>query len=205
MSRPRRPNHSPALSPGEVRIIGGQLRGSRLPVPDLPGLRPSSDRMRETLFNWLMFDLPGRACLDLFAGSGALGFEAASRGAAPVLLVERDPQAVAQLRASAERLKAAVEVHAGDAIAFLQAPPRRRFDLVFIDPPFASELHAATLAALPAHLSERALIYVESPPGPAPTVPADWSLHRELATRQAHGRLYRRRGTETPSGDPPAH
>jgi 16S rRNA (guanine966-N2)-methyltransferase len=201
MSRPRRPPQTPTPSPGEVRIIGGQLRGSRLPVPDLPGLRPSSDRMRETLFNWLMFDLPGRACLDLFAGSGALGFEAASRGAAPVLLVERDPQAAALLRASAERLKAQVEVHAGDAIAFLQTPPRRRFDLVFVDPPFASELQAAALAALPPHLSERAFIYVESPPGPAPTVLADWSLHRELATRQAHGRLYRRRGAEKPSAD----
>lgn len=177
---------------GEVRIIGGRLRGSRLKFPALPGLRPSSDRMRETLFNWLMHETAGRACLDLFAGSGALGFEAASRAAAPVLLIERDPAAAAALRASAQRLGAGLDVQVGDAIAWLRQPPARTWDLAFIDPPFAAGLHDTAIGLVDAHLAERALVYVESAPGPAPAVPPHWQLHRELATRHAHGRLYLR-------------
>lgn len=176
---------------GQVRIIGGRLRGSRLPVPAVAGLRPSADRVRETLFNWLMFELAGRRVLDLFAGSGALGFEAASRGAARVLMMERDPGALASLRESAARLAPEVEVRGGDALALLAQAPAERWDLVFIDPPFGAGLHASCLAALPPHLDEQAWVYVEAPTGMALELPAGWRLHRELTTREACGRLYR--------------
>lgn len=193
MSRPRLPSAAAKTglaAAGEVRIIGGRLRGSRLRFPAVPGLRPSADRMRETLFNWLMHETAGRACLDLFAGSGALGFEAASRGAEPVLLIERDPAAAAALRANAQRLDVALDVLAGDALAWLRRPAAQRYGLVFVDPPFAAGLQAAVVELLPPHLAPRAFVYIEAAPGPAPPVPADWRLHRELATRHAHGRLY---------------
>src|SRR6478735_1830339 len=106
--------------PGQVRIIAGSLRGSKLPVPDHPGLRPTSDRVRETLFNWLQHDVGGVRVLDLYAGTGALGFEAASRGAAEVVMIERDAALAGQLRASAERLKCtAVRVETIDVLAWL--------------------------------------------------------------------------------------
>lgn len=197
---PRRPKPSPALT-GHVRIIGGRLRGSRLPVPAVAGLRPTSDRVRETLFNWLMFELAGRRVLDLFAGSGALGFEAASRGATRVLMVERDPIGLACLRESAARLAPEVEVRAGDALALLAQPPVERWDVVFLDPPFSADLHAACLTALPAHLAERAWVYVEAPIGLALSLPPGWRLHRELSTREACGRLYR---VDTVAGPQPA-
>jgi 16S rRNA (guanine966-N2)-methyltransferase len=190
MSRAR-PQASQAPAAGEVRIIGGRFRGSRLPVPNLAGLRPSSDRMRETLFNWLQFELAGVQVLDLFAGSGALGFEAVSRGAGRVLMIEREPVAAASLRASALRLGAEAEVLAEDALAWLARPPLRAFDLAFVDPPFAAELLPRVLAQLSAHLAARAWVYVESAPGWVPTLPEGWRLHRELATRHAHGRLFR--------------
>ena len=117
----RRAAHGAPQAPHEVRIIGGQWRRSRLPVPDAPGLRPTPDRVRETLFNWLGQDLSGWRCLDAFAGSGALGFEAASRGAARVLLVEQDRRLAEGLRAVKERLNAdAVEVVCGSAQAVMQ-------------------------------------------------------------------------------------
>lgn len=192
MSRQIPPRAASAASrgSGEVRIIGGRLRGSRLRFPSLPGLRPSSDRMRETLFNWLMHDIAGRACLDLFAGSGALGFEAASRGAGPVLLIEREPAAADALRANAQRLDAGVQVHVGDATAWLRQPPVRRYELVFVDPPFAAGLQGEVTRLLAPHLADQSLVYVEGAPGPALEVPSGWRLHRELATRHAHGRLY---------------
>ena len=130
--------------PGQVRIIGGTLRGSKLPVPDMPGLRPSGDRARETLFNWLQHEVAGKRVLDLFAGSGALGFEAASRGAAEVVLLERDGLLAQSLRDSARRLKAdAVRVEYADAMTWLARAPEGRFDLAFLDPPFQANLWAA--------------------------------------------------------------
>ena len=133
---------------GSVRIIGGRWRGTRLPVPDRPGLRPTSDRARETLFNWLQPMLPGARVLDLFAGSGALGLEALSRGARSAVLVERDRRRCERLRAVADRLDgggAARIVHA-DALGFLRAPTGERFDLAFIDPPFDLDLWGAAIA-----------------------------------------------------------
>ena len=127
----------------EVRLIGGQWKRSKLPVADRPGLRPTPDRVRETLFNWLGQDLAGWRVLDAFAGSGALGFEAASRGAGEVVLLERDAVLARSLAASKARLHAdALQVHATDALAWMAGAAHGRFDLVLLDPPFDAGLHA---------------------------------------------------------------
>jgi 16S rRNA (guanine966-N2)-methyltransferase len=184
---------SPAA--GSVRIIGGRWRGTRLPVPDLAGLRPTSDRVRETLFNWLQAVLPGARVLDLFAGSGALGLEAVSRGAGTAVLVERDPVQAASLRDSARRLDAGarVQVVQDDALRWLAAqdgaPP---FDIAFVDPPFDGQLWAPALQALPQRMAAGGWLYVESPAGLVPPPPDGWALHRELRTAQAHAALYQR-------------
>ena len=189
-----RPGKPPAGGVGSVRIIAGQWRGTRLPVPDRPGLRPTSDRVRETLFNWLQPVLPGARVLDLFAGSGALGLEAASRGAAHVQLVEADGALAQSLADAAARLDAQgrVAVRRGDALAFLGEDAGEPWDIAFVDPPFAAGLWPAVLALLPARLAADAWMYVESPAGHAPQLPADWALHRESATRDVRYALYRR-------------
>ena len=150
--------------PHEVRIIGGVLKRSKLPVPDKPGLRPTPLRVRETLFNWLGQDLSGWSCLDAFAGSGALGFEAASRGAASVLMLEREPDLVASLRASQQRLKAeAVRVERAEAVSWMRSATAQQFDLVLLDPPFdAPGLLADAIEASTHLLKEEGAIYVES-------------------------------------------
>jgi 16S rRNA (guanine966-N2)-methyltransferase len=146
-----------------VRIIGGAWRKSVLRFPELADLRPTPDRVRETLFNWLGQDLGGLACLDLFAGSGALGFEAASRGAARVVLVERDREAVRALRENAGRLSAAtLDVVAADASAFVGSA-NEKFDVVFLDPPFRQNVLPLVLARLPAVLKPGARVYLEAP------------------------------------------
>ena len=179
--------------PGRVRIVGGRWRGTRLEVPARPGLRPTADRVRETLFNWLMPALPGARVLDLFAGSGALGLEAVSRGAAGAQLVEADPGLARALGDAVARLGAGerVAVHQGDALAFLRAPGLR-YDIAFVDPPFAAGLWAEVLALLPARMSDDAWLYVESPAALAPAPPPGWSLHREGRTREVRYALYRR-------------
>ena len=151
-----------------MRIIGGAWRGRRLAVADREGLRPTPDRVRETLFNWLAPVVPGAVVLDAFAGAGALGFEAASRGAATVTLVERDPRVAAMLRSQAEELAStdSLRVVAADALAWLREQPQSRFDLVFIDPPYARpELRTGLLQALieGRHLAPGALLYLEWP------------------------------------------
>ncbi|TYT27268.1 16S rRNA (guanine(966)-N(2))-methyltransferase RsmD [Luteimonas viscosa] len=181
---------------GAVRIIGGRWRGTKLPVADLDGLRPTSDRTRETLFNWLQPALAGARVLDLFAGSGALGFEALSRGAREALLVERDPRLCQTLRASAARLpggEAATIVQA-DATSFLGAPLQGRFDIVFVDPPFAAELWDGVLAQLDAWTTGRAWLYLETPLQRSIAPGAAWRLHREGTTRETRHALYRRAG-----------
>ena len=165
---------------GRIRIVGGAWRSRFIGVPSRPGLRPTPDRVRETLFNWLGQDLTGQACLDLFAGSGALGFEAASRGAARVVMVESDRAAIATLRASRAALNAErVEIVPGDAFAFLAAS-NERFDLVFLDPPFRQNALSAVLEALPLRLAPGARVYLEAAT-PFP-VPAPW---RELRRKRA--------------------
>ena len=179
---------------GTVRIVGGAWRGTRLPVSDAPGLRPTSDRVRETLFNWLQFRLPGARVLDLFAGSGALGLEALSRGAREALLVERDPRLAQVLRASVARLAAGdrAQVVQADALAWLRAPLHGRFDVVFLDPPFAAGAWEAAFALLPPWLAEDAWLYVEAPLDAAPAIPEGWAMHREGRTREVRYALLRR-------------
>jgi len=179
---------------GRIRIIGGQLRNSRLDVPELPGLRPTAERVRETLFNWLAPVIAGADCLDLCAGTGALGIEALSRGAARTQFVERDPRAAQALRNNLTRLKAAGgEVAAADAGAYLQGAARP-FGVVFLDPPFASELWESLARRLEAGgwLSPAAWIYVESPRGKALSLPPSWRVHREGQAGEVHYALYRR-------------
>jgi 16S rRNA (guanine966-N2)-methyltransferase len=147
---------------GKLRIIAGEFRGRRIAVPSRPGLRPTPDRVRETLFNWLGQWLPGLACLDLFAGSGALGFEAASRGAKRVVMVENDRPTVELLEKTCRELAAGqVEIVAGDALAFLQKTDEK-FDIVFLDPPFRQNALPTVLKRLPARLTAAARVYVES-------------------------------------------
>lgn len=182
--------------PGEVRIIGGQWRSRRIPVPAALGLRPTADRMRETLFNWLQFDIPKACCLDLFAGSGALGFEAASREAAQVVMIERNPQVAQHLRTQAQRLAAhPIEVIQSDALQYLQQRPASAFDILFLDPPFQQNLLPQTLLALsrPGWLSPNAVIYVEQEKqAPAPPLPPEFYWDKEKIAGQCAYRLARR-------------
>lgn len=155
--------------PQQVRIISGKWRRTPLPVPDVDGLRPTPDRVRETVFNWLNHLIGGdwrsQTCLDLFAGSGALGFEAASRGASQVTLVESAPAALRQLDANKEKLRAeGVLVMRGDALAVAQrlAASGQRFSLIFLDPPYRSGLLPLTLSACVPLLTEGAIVYAET-------------------------------------------
>jgi 16S rRNA (guanine966-N2)-methyltransferase len=157
---PARKNSPP---PREVRIIGGQWKRSKLPVADAPGLRPTPDRVRETLFNWLGQDLSGWRCLDAFAGSGALGFEAASRGASEVLLLERERRLARSLIETKERLKASmVRIENADALAWMARCAAASFELVFIDPPFESETIVPALDAALRVVVEGGYIYLEA-------------------------------------------
>lgn len=150
-------------SKGRIRIIGGEYRGRRIAVPDRADLRPTPDRVRETLFNWLGQRLDGRSCLDLFAGSGALGFEAASRGAARVVMVEQDRSVFEALKKTKAIIgAAAVELLLEDAFSYLKKTAER-FDVVFLDPPFRQNALPALLEALCARLAPGARVYVEAP------------------------------------------
>ncbi len=176
-----------AKKSGFVRIIAGDWRGRRLTVPNLPGLRPSGDRSRETLFNWLQGHLAEAACLDLFAGTGVLGLEAVSRGAASAVLVEKSRQAAVQLRASVEMLggtpgSSNVTVVEADALQWLKSQPSASFDLVFIDPPFGQGLAEATLQELQQgqHLKAGGLVYLETARSETLTsLVANWEVRKE--------------------------
>jgi len=184
-----------------VRIIGGRWRGTRLPVPDIAGLRPSSDRIRETLFNWLQPLLPNARVLDLFAGTGALGLEALSRGAAEATLLECDPAAAQALRETIGKLQAGdrARLLQADALGWLRGQAGRSYDgglydIAFLDPPFGSGLLEAALPLLPPMLADGAWLYLESERDARPWLPDDWTLHREGQTREVQYALYRRRG-----------
>jgi len=180
--------------PHELRLIGGQFRRLRLPVADAPGLRPTPDRVRETLFNWLGQDLTGWRCLDAFAGSGALGFEAASRGAAEVSMLERDPALARSLRASQARLQAqAVRIETADALAWMAACAPARFELVLLDPPFDAGVLDAALAAAAPLVAEGGFVYAESA-APLAQWPPALSPWRESRAGRVHFRLLRRHG-----------
>jgi 16S rRNA (guanine966-N2)-methyltransferase len=179
----------PARAPHVLRIIGGQWKRSLLPVADKPGLRPTPDRLRETLFNWLGQDLDGWRVLDAFAGSGALGFEAASRGAAEVTLLEQDAELVRSLNASRERLKATtLRVQRADALAWMNGAPAASFELVLLDPPFAAGLGPAALVAAARLVVPGGLVYLEAGEpysGPVPTVLQPWRSGRVGAVHAA--------------------
>ena len=168
--------------PQEVRLLGGQWKRSKLPVADRPGLRPTPSRVRETLFNWLGQDLSGWRGLDAFAGTGALWFEAASRGARELLMVEQEPALVAQLQAVRARLKAeAVRVQRGDGLAALRAAAGQGLDVVFLDPPFeASGLFEPALRAAREAVSAEGFVYLEAPRPwtEAELAPLGLALHR---------------------------
>lgn len=187
-------SHSAARTPGEVRIIGGQWRRTRLPVLDRPGLRPTPDRVRETLFNWLGQSLQGWRCADVFAGSGALGLEAASRAAASVVLCEQDRALVAQLRQHVQRLKATqVSIHAGDGLTWLQQQRGQGLDLVFLDPPFDGALFEPALQAAAQAIQPQGWIYLEAPRSWPAQELAAWGLaaHRFVQAGAVHAHLLR--------------
>jgi 16S rRNA (guanine(966)-N(2))-methyltransferase RsmD len=180
---------------GEVRIIGGAWKRTRLPVAQRPGLRPTPDRVRETLFNWLGQDLSGWRCLDAFAGTGALGFEAASRGAASVQLVEADAGLVAQLHTLQQRLQAtAMRVQRGDGVAVLKQAAPGSLDLVLLDPPFDSDFFTPALQAAAQAVSPQGFVYLEAPRAWADEELAAWGLavHRHLKAGAVHAHLLHR-------------
>lgn len=186
---------APRVLPREVRIIGGQWKRSKLSVSDAPGLRPTPDRVRETLFNWLGQDLAGWRCLDAFAGSGALGFEAASRGAAQVVLLERDRRLAAKLDEARLRLKAeTLRIDAVDALAWMARCAPDAFELVFIDPPFDAPLIEPALAAASRLVVPQGFVYVEAgaPLAAEPLAALGFELHRQGRAGAVHFHLLQR-------------
>ncbi len=183
-SRGRNNNGSPS---GRLRIVAGKWRGRLLPVADEPGLRPTSERIRETLFNWLATVIEGSRCLDLFAGTGALGLEALSRGAGEVVFVETSVHAATVLRESAAALAATgARIHRMDACIYLQGEPQP-FDIVFLDPPFATDLLEDLCKLLDERgwLAEGARIYLEQKRDrPLPELPAGWAILKDKTAGQ---------------------
>lgn len=183
-----------------IRIIGGQWRGTRIPVAAREQLRPSADRVRETLFNWLAPELPGARCLDLFAGTGVLGFEALSRGAAHSVLVENDVALVKRMETLKARLKTEhAEVHGADVLSWLHGAATP-YDIVFLDPPFHHDAVSAVLAGLQrGWLAPRALVYVECERAAAFPL-GTLSVHREGKTQQQRYMLLRDASLTFPGG-----
>ena len=187
-------HHSNSKQPGKYRIIAGRWRGRKVAIAKAEGLRPTPDRIRETLFNWLAQPVKNAACLDLFAGSGALGVEALSRGAASVVFVERTRRASSHLQDQLDDLGAEAELVCGDALAYLQGPARK-FDIVFLDPPYRDELLAPAMQALEANgwLGKDAFIYAENlVREPLPGIPPGWVLWRDSKAGQVGYYLFRR-------------
>jgi 16S rRNA (guanine(966)-N(2))-methyltransferase RsmD len=195
--------------PGEIRLIGGQWKRIKLKVADKPGLRPTPDRVRETLFNWLGQDMTGLRCVDAFAGTGALGFEAASRGAAQVLLVEYDGTLVTQLQRvltqllglelPEPRLAQKLLVQRGEGVAALRQLAPASQDVIFLDPPFDGELYETALSAAARALAPKGAIYLEAPKAwtDATLEPMGLVVHRHLKAGAVHAHVLR---TATPVG-----
>lgn len=172
----------------QLRIIGGQWRSRRLNFPAIDGLRPTMDRVRETVFNWLRFDVEGARIVDAFAGSGALGFEALSRGAKEVIFLEKNSKAAAQLKQNLKTLDASNgQVWAGDALIWLEQNPES-FDLVFLDPPFGKDLLQPAMDKLT--LAAGALVYVEHEAKLKPQFPANWHEKKSKSTKEFCFRLF---------------
>jgi 16S rRNA (guanine966-N2)-methyltransferase len=186
------------MKANRVRIIGGEWRSRWINFPDGRDLRPTPDRVRETLFNWLGQDLTGRRCLDLYAGSGALGFEAASRGAKPVVLVERERAVCTALEASRAALHAPhIEIVRADALEFLRTDSRV-YDVVFLDPPFAERPWAVLMERLVPRLAPDAMVYRESA---APlAAPPHWVVYRQGRAGQVNYQLLKRNAHDDQGG-----
>lgn len=211
MSSTRRPRKSKQLSPrtnkpstskstNQIRIIAGQWRGRKLSFPDSEGLRPTGDRIRETLFNWLQPSLPGANCLDAFAGAGALGFEALSREAAQVTLLEKSPGVFTQLQSNLKLLNAAQGKALNvDTLSWLtQNTPETPFDIVFLDPPFQDQLLEQTAQLLEqcGWLAPSALIYLEHPRKHPPVLPNHWQQERSKQAGDVCYQLFSRPSSE---------
>ncbi len=183
----------------EVRIIGGQWKRTKLKVADKPGLRPTPDRVRETLFNWLGQDLTGWRCMDAFAGTGALGFEAASRGALEVTLVEQDAALVAQLKKVQTLLSAqAVQLLRGDGVLAIRQAPPGSVDVIFLDPPFDAPLVEPALNACARALSAHGFVYLEAKSKWTDELltPMGLAVHRYLKAGAVHAHLLKHAGAQ---------
>lgn len=192
--QPKKNNQNSAQ--GQVRIIGGDWRGRKLPVLLSEGLRPTSDRVRETVFNWFQFDVPGARCLDLFAGSGALGLEALSRGAGFVQFVEFSPKVAAQLQQNLQTLTVPAQrakLSQADALLWLDRPVEKAFELVFLDPPFHKDLLPKVLQKLfdNGYVDSKSIVYLEQEKSQdLPSLPAGWELQKEKTTSQVRYGYY---------------
>ena len=199
-AKPARPNHG---GQGQLRIIGGEWRSRRFAFPDGPGLRPTPDRVRETLFNWLAPYVEGARVLDPFAGSGALYLEALSRGAAEGLALDLNPDSVAALRGHLDVLRGGKgQLLQTDALRYLDAQPSSAFDLVFLDPPFNQGLLQPVCSLLESRgwLAPRAWVYTESENPPSTLgLPGNWRLHREKKAGQVYYALWQRAAGDTPA------
>jgi len=195
MAKPTQPAR-PSQGQGHLRIIAGEWRSRRLAVPAGDGLRPTPDRVRETVFNWLAPYIEGAHVLDAFTGSGALYLEALSRGATQAVALDSNPAAIANLRHNLEVLRCPRgQVIQSDALRYLQGEVKQQFDLVFLDPPFHQDLLANTCSLLEARgwLRDNAWIYTESEAAPSSLqMPGSWHLHREKKTGQVHYALWQR-------------
>jgi len=180
-----------------LRIIGGKFRGRKLSFADLPGLRPTGDRLRETLFNWLNPYMPGSRCLDLYTGSGALALESLSRDASEVTALDRMPQVISTLQSQVVLLQSAepnlhLDLHNANAINWLSQPPSMPYDIVFVDPPFGLNLWQQSIDLLVKNnwLNKGAAIYIESGRDCPYIAPKEWRLHREKRAGKVNCRLY---------------
>jgi len=193
-SKPKRVYKPRAVQSHEVRIIGGLWKRTKLKVSDKPGLRPTPDRVRETLFNWLGQDLTGWRCIDAFAGTGVLGFEAASRGAANVLLVEADSALVELMQKTKDQLEAtAVQLHRGDGVVSIRQAAPASCDVIFLDPPFDAPLLEPALNACAKAIAQSGWIYLESPTKWTDELltPMGLVVHKYLKAGAVHAHLLR--------------
>ena len=202
-SRPKKPVHNVHNGVGQLRIIGGEWGSRKLSFPDVVGLRPTPDRVRETLFNWLAPDIIGAKVLDVFAGSGALFLEALSRGAAKGVALDSNREAISNIRENMGILRCTVgEVQQTDALRYLDGTPSDTFDVVFLDPPFNKDLlkPACDLLEQRGWLTDDAWVYTESENRPSELgLPANWRLHREQKAGGVNYALWQREAAQVPA------
>lgn len=194
MVRQKRRSDQKSSPTGHIRLISGKYRGRKLPVLMAEGLRPTTDRVKETVFNWLMPYIQGSICLDCFAGAGSLGFEAVSRGAESVTLLERNKDAVKQLQVNTQTLGTPnIDIYHTDSLNYLKSADPNQYNLVFVDPPFHQGLSNKTITLLEGDwLADEAIIYVETEQNAPLSIPDNWQLLKEKQAGQVCYRLYQR-------------